>query len=283
MENKNNSKFYIIIFILCLLVLALCGYIVYGKTQNSKGTENIDKNKGKDSVETRKISKLDNSKDWVYDADYQKNTTADSYSTALKTYYAKDIVVPYININSQYAKTSNEEIKNVFDNLIQKYNDGVNNKITYIDNCNYQKNINDDYMSTVLTYGIGGTDIIHQNYYTYNISLKTGNELTYEEAYKIVGIDSNNIETKVESAITNIMKDKLQSFKDPKTENGNGIDYPDGTNFDTYNNKSIENYKSTLSNKSLKYFISDNKKLNIIVKLSIPAGTGEFDTIITVE
>lgn len=273
---KTKKIYTAIIVILALLVVGLGGYIVYDKTQNSKGTENIAKNKGKDSIETRKISKLDNSKDWIYDAEYQKNTTADFYSTAFKTYYVKDIVVPYININSQYAKTSNEEIKSIFDNLIQKYNDGVNNKITYIDNCNYQKNINDNYISTVLTYGIGSTDVIHQNYYTYNINLKTGNELTYEEAYKIVGIDSNNIETKVENAITSVMKEKLQSFND-------SIDYPDGTNLDTYNNKSIQNYKNSLSNKALKYFISDNKKLNIIVKLNIPAGTEEFDTIITVE
>ena len=59
--------------------------------------------------------------------------------------------------------------------------------------------------------------------------------------------------------------------------------YPEGTNFDTYNTKSIENYKNSVSNNTLKYFLTDNKKLNIVVSLSVPAGRGEFNTIITVD
>ena len=59
--------------------------------------------------------------------------------------------------------------------------------------------------------------------------------------------------------------------------------FPDGTNFDTYNNQSINNYKNSVSNNTLKYYLSDNGKLNVIVKLIIPAGAGEFDTVITVD
>lgn len=59
--------------------------------------------------------------------------------------------------------------------------------------------------------------------------------------------------------------------------------YPSGTNFETFNNESISNYKEAISNKTLNYFLSDNGKLNVVVKLSIPAGAGEFDTIIPVE
>lgn len=59
--------------------------------------------------------------------------------------------------------------------------------------------------------------------------------------------------------------------------------YPDGTSFDTYNNESIENYRSSVTNNTIKYFLSDGGKLNIVAKLSIPAGTGEFDVVITVD
>lgn len=48
-------------------------------------------------------------------------------------------------------------------------------------------------------------------------------------------------------------------------------------------NESIDNYKASVNNNTLKYFLSENNKLNVVVKLSIPAGTGELDTIITVE
>lgn len=125
------------------------------------------------------VSKLDNTKDWVYDAEYTKNVTTNSYSTYYdETYYAKDIVVPYININSSYANIANKEIKTIFDDAINSYNKGVNDKITYVNECGYQKYVNNNNLSVLLTYGVGATDIVHPEYYTYNIDLKTGNQLS---------------------------------------------------------------------------------------------------------
>ena len=283
MDNqKKNTGLYVLIAILCVLVLALGGYIVYDKTQNDKSSTTTTTDTTNSNANTL-VSKLDNTKDWVYDAEYTKNVTADSYSTGYKTYYSKDIVVPYININSSYANNSNSEIKKVFDDAIKAYNDGVSNKVTYVDECGYKKYINSDSLSVVLTYGVGATDVVHPKYYTYNFNLKTGNQLSYEEAYSIAGLNSSNIDSKVENAITKIMQDKLKDLKDPQKDTGDGGYYPDGTNFNTYNNESISNYKKSISDNTLKYFLSDNGKLNIVVKLSIPAGTGEFDTIITID
>ena len=278
MDNqKKNTGLYILIAILCVLVLALGGYIVYDKTQNNKTTttDNTSNSTNTNSL----VSKLDDTKDWVYDAEYTKNVTEDSYST----YYAKDIVVPYININSSYSNTANSEIKKVFDDAIKIYNDGASGKMTYVDECGYKKYVTDNSLSVILTYGVGATDVVHPKYYTYNIDLKTGNQLSYEEVYNIAGLSSSNIDSKVENAITKIMQDKLKGLKDPQKDTGDGGYYPEGTNFNTYNNESISNYKKSISDNTLKYFLSDNGKLNIVVKLSIPAGTGEFDTIITVD
>ena len=198
-----------------------------------------------------------------------------AYSTNYETYYAKDIVVPYINIDSAYAKASNNNIKEIFDSVINEYNNGVNDKITYVDECNYKKYVNNDKLSVILTYGIGATDVVHPKYYTYNFDLKTGSQLSYEEIYKIAGFDSSTINSKVEAAITKIMEEKMSSFS--------ADNYPTGTTFDTYNSESINNYKNSINNDTLEYFLSDNNKLNIIVKLNIPAGTGEFDTIIAID
>lgn len=70
------------------------------------------------------------------------------------------------------------------------------------------------------------------------------------------------------------MKEK---FKDMKDEN-----YPEGTNFDTYDKESKDNYKKDVKNNTLKYFLSEAGKLNVVVELSIPAGRGEFPTIIEI-
>lgn len=275
--QKKNTGLYVLIAILCVLVLVLGGYFVYDKTHNDKTsattTTDTTNNTANSNTNTL-VSKLDNTKDWVYDAEYTKNVTANSYSTGSKTYYSKDIVVPYININSSYANNANSAIKNVFDDAIKTYNNGVSDKMTYVDECDYKEYINSDSLSVVLTYGVGATDVVHPKYYTYNFDLKTGNQLSYEEVYSIAGLNSSNINSKVESAITKVMKEKMSGFSSDN--------YPSGTNFDTYNNKSINNYKNSINN-NLKYFLSDNGKLNIVVELSIPAGTGKFDTIITVD
>lgn len=286
MENqKDNRGLIILVCFLCVLVLSFGGYIVYDKIQNNKNTKIDSANNSSNSTNTNSlVSKLDDTKDWVYDAEYTKNVAADSYKTDFdETYYAKDIVVPYININSSYAITVNNDIKKVFDDVIKSYNDGVSDKLTYVDECGYKKYVNDNRLSVVLTYGIGATDVIHPKYYTYNINLKTGNQLSYEEIYNISGLNSSNIDSKVENAITKVMQDELKDLKDPQTDTGDGGYYPDGTNFDTYNNESISNYKKSVSNNTLKYFLSDDGKLNVVVKLSIPAGTGEFDTIIKID
>lgn len=269
--EKNKSKGSIIaIIVLIILVIALGSYIVYDKILSDPSSKTSNTNNNTTNINSDNlVSKLDNFKDWVYDAEYERNVSADSYTLGHTTFYAKDIVVPFINIDSSYADSSNNVIKKVFDDAIKEYNNGVNNKTTYIDECNYKKYVNNNALSVILTYGVGSTDVVHPQYYTYNIDLKSGNKLSYQEVYKIAGFDSDNIDSKVESAITTIMKAKLKDFE--------------GINFDIYNNRSINNYKNSISNNTLKYFLSDNGKLNIVVKLIIPAGTEEFDTIITLD
>jgi len=69
--------------------------------------------------------KIDESKDWVYDADYLKENKKIYQDSAKTEEYAvnsnKDLIVPYININLEYAKTVNENIKALYDDYYSKY------------------------------------------------------------------------------------------------------------------------------------------------------------------
>lgn len=284
MNKKSiNNILYVIIAILSVFTIALNVYVLCitiqndrqastpnnGSNENHNLQNNNESNNTSNENENNVISKLYNTKDWVYDAEYEKNVNADSYSTDYNTYYAKDIVVPFININSSYATISNNEIKNVFNDAIKAYNKGINDKMTYVDKCNYNKYINNDVLSVLLTFGIGATDIVRPNYYIYNIDLKTGEKLSYKDVYTVAGFNSNDINIEVEKTITNVMKERL-------------AEYHVGTDFDTYNNESITNYKNSVGNNTLKYFLSSKGELNIIVRLSIPAGMGYVDEIITI-
>ncbi len=284
-NKKSNKLLYVIIVILCIAVLGLGGFIIYDKMQDDKNSENSN-NPASNSSETSNkkeddsnsnsntlVAKLDDTKDWVYDATYEKKVSAESYKTYSDTYYAKDIVVPYININSDYAKTANASIKKVFDSAIKMYNGGVKDKMTYVEQCNYKKYINENTLSVILTYAFGATDVPQPEYYTYNIDLKTGNQLSYKEVYSMAGFTDENIESKVVAAITKTMKKRMAEDASEDEQK----------NLNKYTNVSINNYKKSVSNNKVVYFLSDNKKLNVVVNLSIPVGTGEFDTIITVD
>ncbi len=272
MKNNKGLKVWLILFI--LLSLGLGGYIVYDKVLkvrpiNDKQEEAVQN----EEIDGDKVCKLEEDRDFIYDAPYEKNVHANSYTTIYNnTYYAKDIIVPFINIDSEYVKSSNNEIKTIFDSVIEIYNKGVQDKESYVDECNYKKYTSDDLLSVLVTYGVGATDIVNANYYTYNIDLKTGEKLTFEEVYKLVGFNSSNINNKVEEAITKVSKEKMSSF---------ALD-SEVTDFSTYTTTSINNYKKSLNNNSLKYFISEKGKLNIIVTLNIPVGQEEFDTIIEI-
>lgn len=277
MEKTNKEKNVVIILLIVIIMILAVLCVLFATNTITLNKDNKDSSVNSKSNDVNKyISKINNEKDWIYNAEYSKNVKANSYSIDDKTYYVKDINVPFINVDSEYAKNANDEIKKVFDIAIKSFNEGMNDSMTYVDECDYTSKITDSYLSTLLTLGIGATDVVHPKYYVYNVDLKTGKQLSFEDVYKIVGFNSSNIDSKVKTAITSIMKEQLNVFESPDS-------YPEGTNFATYNNESINNYLESVNDNTIRYFISDNGKLNIIVTLSIPAGSGEFDTIISID
>ena len=147
----------------------------------------------------------------------------------------------------------------------------------------YDYYIFDNILSVVITTTSGGTDVDHYEYYVYVFDLDNGEKATYEEVYSEVNIGSDHIDILVKDAITSIMREELKGLKDPITDTGDGGYFPSGTNFDTFNDESINNYLTSVQNGTLRYFLDGSGKLNIIVALSIPVGVGVFDTIITID
>lgn len=267
-ENNNNKVLISLLVVFIIATFALGGYIIFSKTSTNNPTNENEpgNNVGDNGDKSNYISKVDSDKDWIYDATYEKDVTADSYST-VKTYYAKDIKVPFININSTAATKANEDIKVVLDTAIAAYNQGVNDKVTYVDECDYDSYKNDDIVSTIITLGIGATDTIYPDYYAYNFDLKTGNKLSYEDVYTKAGIKKSEIASKVETAINKVLENS----------------YSGNPELDSLKQDSLNNYNTALNNDSLYYYLSENNKLNIVVKLAIPSGRGERNYIISVD
>ena len=269
-EKKGiRCSYGLLIIILFATVCFLTDYIVIDRKLREDKTIIYDNPVSKeDSI------KIDSSKDYVYDASYDFDFLKDSYYANGRLINKSDIVVPYINIDSDAAKAANEEIAKLYNDLGESYNDATEREIFYRVS-KYDAYVVDNIVSVIITVTAGGTDVPINYYYTYNFSLKDGHLLSYSDVFTAAGIDFNNISSRVQKTVTAVMTDKLSGF----TESN----YYGDTNFDTYNNESYENYVVSVNNGTIKYFIDSNKKLNIIVTLSIPAGRGEFDTIITVE
>ena len=275
MVGKGDNMKKILIILLVILV-GLNGYLIYQLYFNNE--EDVVKEEELEKEEEEIIEsvvKIDATKNIVHDADYDVSGIKTSYSNGVYTYYLKDIKAPFININNNTVKAINDETKEIFEEVLAWYELGANEGMgEYVDVCEYEYKVFDNILSVMYTYGLGHTDVVHPQYFTYNIDLNTNEILTYEEVYTKLGYNANSINSTVEQVITTYMEDWLKELAG---------DYPEGTDFDTYNDESINNYKESVENNTIKYFIDKNNKLNIIVKLMIPAGIGYFDTLLIVE
>lgn len=240
------------------------------KTLSKAGTSQDDDN---DELKT------DADKELIYDAEYTyENLEGKEYTTSStqKTYSLEDIKVPVININSSYATKANNEIKEVFNKLAKQFKDELEGSQTSYGIASYEYYIDTNILSVKIEIEKGSTSTPVYEYYTYNFNLEDGSELSYEEAYEFAGFTSSNIDSKVESAIKKTLEEKMEEFEQ-LTNNSNNVD------FDTYNKASIQNYRDSVSDDNIKYFINEDEKLNVVVDLEIPADRGTFAVVITIE
>ena len=110
-KDQKSTGVYVVVIILCLLVLGLGGFIVYDKVLSKNDNSNKSSTEKTETKTNSLVSKLDKDKDWVYAAEYEKKVTVDYYDLNRERYYLSDVVVPYFNIDSSFAKEANEETK----------------------------------------------------------------------------------------------------------------------------------------------------------------------------
>lgn len=278
--EKQKQKVYLVvtIVILIILILGLVGYIVWDAF--FKDTPEADNNSIQETVNTQpetipipKSIKIEKEKDYVFNANYSSKVLAESYTTDVysdqeagtNVHRASDMVVPYINIDSEDANKANENIKLLYEKAISVYNEGVNNHISYIKECNYQYNIEDQILSVLLTYAEAGTDIPRYEYTSYHFDLNTGEELTFEEVCTKLGLQKSEIDRKVKNAITNYFRE---------------ASIPDAN---TYVEASYKNYTQSVQNQTIPFYIKEDKTVEVAVTLNIPAGSGSMVHLFTIE
>lgn len=304
-ENNNNfgekkgKKILIGVILSCVLVIALIGIITYYVINNKESkdnntndlviydTNNVENTQNVEDTNTVDfVKKLFEEEDWVFVANYEKNVVKQSFKDGYgQTYLAENIEAPFINIDSDYAEEVNDEIKGVFDEAVSVYNEAAEESldvaseeffpVDQVESCKFKSYINDDYLSVILIYQAVGTAVIPPDYYIYNIDLKTGDKLSYEEIYTKAGFKAEDIDSKVETAIEKVFEKEFASINFDTDD-----DFGDR---DTCIKNTFENYQDSIADESIQYFLSEDNKLNINVTFYVPIESGEVEYVLTIE
>ena len=193
-QQKNGKNKMIVLIIIVLILLLVVGVIV-GVIISGKGTTIINQTEEKSNVEAKKeektSKKIDESKDWVYDAEYVK----DKENKVVDGYYNsnKELVVPYININSKDAEEANKQIEAIFEEIYSKYGEKNSEKVRILYQSKYEWYENENILSVVINVvdsvvnGGAGTSKL----YIYNFNLDTLNNATLDEMSKVCGFKSS--------------------------------------------------------------------------------------------
>lgn len=214
-----------------------------------------------------KVSKIDSSKDYIYDANYIPNVRSKTYADYDSTIRNIDnYKAPYINLNSSYAKKVNDNIKKAYDQAAQVFDFSIDhNSCVGIEIFEYKHYLVGDMLAVVLTTKYRTCAVTIPKYYIYVINVKTGRKVNLDEILEYKNINKDDFNEKVKNEIINSY---YSSFDDSKD-----YDYLIDENLKTYEND---------TNK--KFFIDDNGKINLLISITIrPGEIEEIFKIITIE
>lgn len=273
----------IIILLIVVITLALTGKLTLN--QNDQKTNNQDKHEETSSI------KVEDDKDYVYDANYKSNNqytefnrpTPDNENSTQKIanygieveytigmQYLSNLKVPYININTQDATKANKELESLYlekaktfdacakEAIESPQDPSCSQILTYK---TYQYN---NILSIVVIESIQATSKWVLNYHIYNFDLTTGTLLSYDNLLSKLNYDKEQTLVKTE----NLLKNKMDELYNPigdlskacrETEN-NSLDYKEVSCYDKAN-KLLE--KSIADNNVL-CFVNNEGNLNIL-------------------
>ena len=288
-KEKSRKGLVIINIILLLLVIGLVLFILYDKKILFNKEEKVVEIKSDLNSEQLKIY---NEFELVYNAEYAYEVNQNSYTdTKNNIRYYTDIVIPYININSEDAKNINEDIKKLNDSLVKEYENNLINNEYYVKS-NYSYVIYDDILSLVVK--ITRNDEKNQEYNeykTYNINLDTKKKMTYLEllnSLTIKEIDKKMTKKNIETLETEAIKEKTlelieinnietkeeytEEIEDKKTKTvTKTIKQKDvlfsGLTLDEWITSCTNDYLVSKKENNNIYFIDNEGYLNIVVKV----------------
>ena len=194
-----------IIFVLVVAIILM--YFYYNNntpnttTSTSSSTSSEAPSKVDATTEAKKVKKLDETKEIVYDS-YTKTGVGYSYT------------LPYINIDSKEAKRINTQIEEYYKPIInENLQDEEESVFTHI--IEYKSYINDNVLSLLIT-----LNTVHDTteYKVYNLDIYTGKEITNSELIDIKNISEKELLDTMETVYSDFFADLYKTVKDEQPE-----------------------------------------------------------------
>lgn len=246
--KKNNNINYIIIGLI-VIIISLIGYILYLNNKHNTEINNLNNLKIK---ETKKLKK-DTTQDYVYDASYIKVYYDNTYDNNDRIMSYRDLVVPYINVDTPSVDVINNEIKQYYDKIISIYKSSDD-----FMTLSYRSYINNNTLSVILITNIEGK----RSYKTYNISLEDGEIYEFGQLLNTFNLKKDYVLDMIEEEIEKYVEDKEYDEK--------------------YIETNIDIYKNNLKDYTLKYFVDQRNLLNIILPVENSSETSGYELIFTI-
>ncbi len=262
-KKKNNP---VLVVIMILIIIGCIVWMIYYLSSqgiidvpffnnNNNVTENDNNNNSNSSI------KIDDTKEYVYQAEYgSAELTATSYTLENgEEINAEDLTVPYINIKSADATTANTELKELYEDLVKKFNDNSQTK-TEATTVKYSSYTTNNILSVVVETKTLSTTTTY-DYYTYNFDLTTGNNVTYTELISKTNLTEDSIKTDVKEILNTYIHNICAEDSTDTNKDCNGT-------FDKLLETSLESYNQNVTDNSLKYYL--NSDLYVVLNPSSP-------------
>lgn len=232
-----------------------------------KPTDNDDKNK---------TSKLDESKEIIYDADYlvglQPYRAIDFEYDEKGEVIEKEVEVnfddckiPYINLDSIGAKKINDKIlEYTREHIFTDYEHGKRETIAYEPMAYYKYEVTDKYVSIKFEYDIGmfeGPDTV----ITYILDLESGQELSLDKAINIAGINEDFLGL-VEGKILDFYDDMLKDYQE----------FDEDVYFLGFQAETLDNFWQGYYGEALNLYLNGKNQLSLFINFRVPMGGGIF-------
>lgn len=279
-KEKNNGILIVLVVIIVLLLLIILLLLTGDKEIDNKDN----------SIKADKLSniKIDEDLDYIYDASYKTNNKYTEFRRPIDTsedktlifdgrgglgfdveytvgtQYLKNLVVPYVNINTEDAKKVNEELKQLYEEDAHEFDVCAEDEhLGCTQYLTYRKFYNNDILSIVVLYGTQYSSQPFLESKTYNFDLTTGRLLDFNDILKYFVYEKNEFLLEMEKQLKNKMNEVYPDMVDQLSINCSDGDGGKKSCYDL----TFEKFKTSLSKKTIKYYIDNENRLNIIAKL----------------